>query len=67
MITLIFTKKQGFTFSLENTVLEKPQNGDKIDLSAFLVLRHKSKLANLPNITTVETLINLLKKLANLL
>ena len=41
--------------------------GDQTDLSAFSGLRLKSKLANSANITTIETLINLLKKLVNLL
>ena len=34
-ITLKITKNQGFTLTLENAVLEKPQ-GDQIDPPAFL-------------------------------
>ena len=40
MIILTVIKKQGFTLSLENTFLEKPQEGGKLtSLPTFLGLK----------------------------
>ena len=53
MIILKITKKQGFTLSLEDTFLEKPQEGSNVPLPpAFLGLKHCGSLiaSSTPNL-----------------